>query len=32
MEQKMQLILNGEPVNLSAKIKKGDKLKVRLNG
>ncbi|RAK08506.1 cell division protein FtsA [Halanaerobium saccharolyticum] len=31
MQQKMQLILNGEPVNLSAKINKGDKLKVRLN-
>ena len=31
MEQKMQLILNGEPVNLSAKINEGDKLKVKLN-
>lgn len=31
MQQKMQLILNGDPVNLSAKINKGDKLKVKLN-
>ncbi|TDO94342.1 cell division protein FtsA [Halanaerobium saccharolyticum] len=31
LQQKMQLILNGEPVNLSAKINQGDKLKVRLN-
>jgi cell division protein FtsA len=31
MQQKMQLILNGEPVNLSAKINENDKLKVKLN-
>jgi len=31
MQQRMQLILNGEPVNMSAKINKGDKLKVKLN-
>ncbi|MFP4198453.1 MAG: cell division FtsA domain-containing protein [Halanaerobium sp.] len=31
LQQKMQLILNGEPVNLSAKINDGDKLKVKLN-
>ncbi|MFP4372389.1 MAG: cell division FtsA domain-containing protein [Halanaerobium sp.] len=31
LQQKMQLILNGEPVNLSAKISEGDKLKVKLN-
>ena len=31
MKQKMQLILNGEPVNPSAKIREGDKLKVKLN-
>jgi len=31
MQQKMQLILNGEPVNLSAKINEDDKLKVKLN-
>jgi molybdopterin converting factor small subunit len=31
MQHKMQLILNGEPVNLSAKISEGDKLKVKLN-
>lgn len=31
MQQKMQLVLNGEPVNLSAKINQGDKLKVKLN-
>ena len=31
MQQKMQLLLNGEPVNLSAKISENDKLKVKLN-
>ncbi|MFN2341315.1 MAG: cell division FtsA domain-containing protein [Halanaerobium sp.] len=31
MQQKMQLLLNGESVNLSAKISEGDKLKVKLN-
>ncbi|MFW5735859.1 MAG: cell division FtsA domain-containing protein [Halanaerobium sp.] len=31
LQQKMQQILNGEPVNLSAKINDGDKLKVKLN-
>lgn len=31
MQHKIQLILNGEPVNLSAKISEGDKLKVKLN-
>ncbi len=31
MQHKMQLILNGEPVNLSAKINENDKLKVKLN-
>ena len=31
MEQKLQLILNGEAVDLKAKINSGDKLKVKLN-
>jgi hypothetical protein len=31
MREKMKLILNGESVDLAAKIKADDKLKVKLN-